>query len=189
MIVPEMDMYLAGATMSLTIISLEQGTLSLCWFGDTGSYTINGSRTVLLKMPEGILSGSYPLKWRFGDRCGSLTVDVKGLEVDVGTGAVWLKTSLLAPIMIGVMDERNVYAYPNPATSYITLKGFNPGAIVKIFTIVGELVNTLEDRDMDGVEIWGLKNTNGEDVASGVYMWTVMDKDGKVSKGKVGVIK
>ncbi len=82
-IVPEMGMYLAGATMSLTIIAPEQGTLSLYWFENTGSYTINGTRTVLLKVPEGLLSGSYPLKWGFGDRCGNLTIDVKGLEVQV----------------------------------------------------------------------------------------------------------
>jgi hypothetical protein len=113
----------------------------------------------------------------------------QGFKVDTDRGVVCLKTSQLAPIMIGVIDEKNVYVYPNPATSQVTLKGFNPGAMVKIFTIAGELVNTLEDRDMDGVEIWGLRNDNGEDVASGVYMWTVVDKNGKVNKGKMGVIK
>lgn len=82
-IVPEKDVYLAGATMSLIIIAHETGTLTLWWMDDTKSYTINGTSTVLLKVPEEILSGSYPLRWEFNDKSGSLSIDVKGLEIQV----------------------------------------------------------------------------------------------------------
>lgn len=82
-IVPEKDVYLAGATMSLTVITHETGTLSLWWMDDAKSYSINGTSTVLLKVPEGILSRSYPLRWEFSDKSGSLLIDVKGLEICV----------------------------------------------------------------------------------------------------------
>ena len=82
-IVPEKDVYLAGATMSLMVITHETGTLSLWWMDDAKSYMINGTSTMLLKVPEEILSGSYPFRWEFNDKSGSLSIDVKGLEIQV----------------------------------------------------------------------------------------------------------
>ncbi|TPW09952.1 MAG: hypothetical protein FD129_2040, partial [bacterium] len=51
-------------------------------------------------------------------------------------------------------------------------------ARVKIFTIAGDLIRTLENDDTDGTIDWNLKNADGRDVAPGVYMYVAETGDG-----------
>ena len=51
-------------------------------------------------------------------------------------------------------------------------------ARVKIFTISGDLIQTLENDDSDGSIDWDLKNADGRDVVPGVYMFVAETGDG-----------
>jgi len=52
-------------------------------------------------------------------------------------------------------------------------------ATIKIYTAAGDLVTRLEHDDkVHDFEVWDLKNQNGRDVASGIYMYRVEDRNG-----------
>lgn len=51
-------------------------------------------------------------------------------------------------------------------------------ARVKIFTISGDLIQTLDNNDANGSVDWNLKNADGRDVVPGVYMYVAETGDG-----------
>ena len=102
-----------------------------------------------------------------------------------------------------------VYCWPNPfielktneAGVHISYIGSSYGADLKIYTITGELVRDTRDfiaftraDSLTGYEfIWDLRNNDRQDVASGVYFYTLelTDASGGVRKykGKIGVVR
>ncbi|MBU1422361.1 MAG: hypothetical protein KKG06_04135 [Bacteroidetes bacterium] len=62
---------------------------------------------------------------------------------------------------------------------------------IKIFTLVGDLVKTIwHDHPSKGYEDWNLTSSVGQAVSSGIYLFTVEDKqNGKVQVGKFVIIK
>lgn len=62
---------------------------------------------------------------------------------------------------------------------------------LKIFTLSGKLVQTINHNDPDkGFEDWNLTSNVGQAVASGIYLFTVKNlKTGKVQTGKFVIIK
>jgi hypothetical protein len=62
---------------------------------------------------------------------------------------------------------------------------------IKIYTIAGDLVNTLPHDDAShGYADWNLTSSVGQAVASGIYLFTVEDRtNGKVQIGKFVIIK
>ena len=90
----------------------------------------------------------------------------------------------------------DAYAYPvpfspneNPNHKTITFTNLATKCTIKIFTISGELVNEFEETDGDGEYTWtDVKNKDGENLASGVYLYLIESKqDHKV--GKIMIIK
>ena len=101
-----------------------------------------------------------------------------------------------------------IFAVPNPyrtGTSAATspyyhnfpdesVKFFNmPGdAEIKIFTVAGDLVwehHHANPDGTDGVVTWNVKNTNGSDVSSGVYIYRVEAANGENMFGRIVVIR
>lgn len=65
----------------------------------------------------------------------------------------------------------------------------NPSTII-IYTVSGKFVTKLEHNDPErGFEDWNLTSEVGQAIASGVYLFTVMDAKGNVQTGKFVVIK
>jgi len=62
---------------------------------------------------------------------------------------------------------------------------------IKIYTISGDLVNTLQhDNPVNGFEDWNLTSISGQTVASGIYLYSAKDtRNGKVQVGRFVVIK
>ena len=60
-------------------------------------------------------------------------------------------------------------------------------ASVRIYTISGELVRSLEKNDLGETLEWDVKNSQGRNVASGVYIFTVKSGSQKAS-GKLMII-
>ncbi|MEW6095238.1 MAG: T9SS type A sorting domain-containing protein [bacterium] len=91
----------------------------------------------------------------------------------------------------------NVIIYPNPYYAnkdrVIYFRGLTENAIIKIFTIVGELVKTIrepeDDGVADGIADWDTRNDAGEKVASGIYIYLITNSTGEKVTGKIGVIK
>jgi len=86
-----------------------------------------------------------------------------------------------------VGDFSYLRIYPNPTTREHMRFDFSGKATIKIFTLSGELVRTLTD--VDGTEVkWDLTNSDGQTVASGVYLYMISNADSKRS-GKLAVIR
>ncbi|MDD5492750.1 MAG: fibronectin type III domain-containing protein, partial [bacterium] len=90
-----------------------------------------------------------------------------------------------------VMNLERVRSFPNPwkkaSGGLITISHLTAKAKVKIFNLLGELVRELEEQN--GVTFWDAKNENGQDVASGVYIYYAYDDAGHEKTGKIAIIK
>ena len=82
----------------------------------------------------------------------------------------------------------NVIVYPNPYIAdkhdKICFKGITKDSLIKIFTLAGELVK--EIRVSKTPEEWEIKE---EAIASGIYLYLIIDPQGSKTTGKIGVIK
>lgn len=89
--------------------------------------------------------------------------------------------------------EADIIAYPNPARpgagdAGITFANLPEGASLSLYNIAGERV--LERSGItDNETLWTLVNDKGNPVASGVYVYRVVNGDGKYTTGKVAVIR
>ena len=83
--------------------------------------------------------------------------------------------------------------YPNPwradrhAGVPIVFDNLTADSTVKIFTLSGYLTRTLTP--LSGKASWDLKNDSGSLVASGVYFYSITDREGEKSQGKLAVIR
>jgi hypothetical protein len=109
-------------------------------------------------------------------------------------------------------DESEIYVVPNPATResmapwILEPNNADPSGekvefrnlpkcsnTVRIFTIAGDLVQTLhhEARSGSGTLAWNLVSRNGQTITSGIYMFCVEPDDGRFPRviGKFVVIR
>lgn len=91
----------------------------------------------------------------------------------------------------------DVYAYPNPwdvrknPPSTVKIANVPPGSSVKVFTVSGFHVEDLPVVNTSGSTweaVWDLKNSSGQTVASGLYLY-VVNFDRNTARGKIAVIK
>ena len=88
---------------------------------------------------------------------------------------------------------KSVRVYPNPwkvdenSGSGITIADIGTQAKVQIYTISGQHVASLPAADTKTT--WNLKNSNGENVASGVYLFVVSNNSGDTMNGKLAVLR
>lgn len=82
--------------------------------------------------------------------------------------------------------------YPNPMRAAtgdhdVTFDRIPNGSTIKIFTISGRWVTTLEAPD--GTAVWGLTTDGGASAASGLYLYLITDPQGHISHGKLTLIR
>ncbi|MEW6102918.1 MAG: PEGA domain-containing protein, partial [bacterium] len=81
------QIYEAGGTMSILVFSSENGTLSLMSPGEEKEVNINGTSTIVLKIPSNLTSGTYWLYYAFlmGTETirGNIRFDVIGISLKV----------------------------------------------------------------------------------------------------------
>jgi hypothetical protein len=70
----------------------------------------------------------------------------------------------------------------------IKFEGMPGGSMIKIFTISGHEIKELS-ADSTGLALWDRTNEGGELVASGVYIYLIIDPQGNTSSGKLAIIK
>jgi hypothetical protein len=84
--------------------------------------------------------------------------------------------------------------YPNPFNSNTIIRFDLPkksDVTIKVYNILGQLVNTLVDRDVNaGYQsiVWDGKNSSGKSVASGIYLYNIVADDYRSSK-KMTILK
>ncbi|MGH7741005.1 MAG: T9SS type A sorting domain-containing protein [Candidatus Eiseniibacteriota bacterium] len=77
---------------------------------------------------------------------------------------------------VGVVPNpyRAAEAWDQPGSNELHFTGLPAQAVIKIYTVAGDLVATLDHDDaVHDFQPWNLKNQNGSDVASGIYMYRV----------------
>jgi len=85
------------------------------------------------------------------------------------------------------------YAYPVPykpalGHTVITFKNLATDSTIKIYTIMGELVKQLHnDGDVPSLT-WDVKNSDGDRVASGVYVYQIKNSFSE-KRGKLVIIR
>ena len=96
-------------------------------------------------------------------------------------------------------DLSGLKAYPNPwrpgsGGSFdgpgILFNGLVDGAVIKIYTVAGDLVRRLDVSSADGGQkLWDGTNDGGDRAASGVYLYLATDPAGDSRRGRVAVIR
>jgi len=109
-----------------------------------------------------------------------------------GAGKIDLR--LLSPLGLTLND---VVVYPNPFKSlrgdrkivFDELK-LNEYIKIFIFTLSGELVYECERSTGNNSYLnWDVKNTNGEKVAQGIYLYMIVNREGEKKIGKIAILR
>ena len=112
------------------------------------------------------------------------------------TASDWVgNTSAASQTTVYIVGDNlsNVVVFPSPwdtrkdAGLPLTFSGMTDPATVKIFTLSGFWIRTLQGTK--GTASWDLKNDAGQNVASGLYLYLITDSTGDKAKGKFGVIR
>jgi len=100
--------------------------------------------------------------------------------------------SASAPVTLVPVNVSAVNVYPNPfrasrGDSAITFAQQPAGCSIKLFTVSGRWVQTLAGSS--GKASWNLRNSSGEPVASGIYLYLITDAQGNKIRGKLAIIR
>ena len=138
-----------------------------------------------------IASGDYT--YLTANNSGLVSDDIRHIYYNSFEHAFWISTAsgiskMTMPYSLATEDVEQVLAYPNP---YVIRFGdevvrFNFSGIsqIRIFTLAGELV-----REIPITGYWDGLNSEGEAVASGVYVFTITNRDEKVGRGKILLVR
>lgn len=106
------------------------------------------------------------------------------LYVATGSGISYLRSTIGRP----TAEIETVVAFPNPfvirSDSDRLNFNFSKSGTVRLFTVAGELVAEYSVNTP-----WDGRNQKGQQVASGVYVYILTDKDGNVGRGKVLLVR
>jgi len=168
-----------------------------------------------ISAPDGVSSFTYGTRGFFGTSASSphvagaaalvlsampglspseLQSYLEGWAVDMGDarkdsiyGSGRLRLRLVAANLESLM------VYPNPfkpgvGHTRITFAALTEQATIRIFTLAGELV---KKQDVSGQYSWDwdVKNTDGDELARGIYIWVVTNPAGEKRTGKIAIIK
>ena len=130
----------------------------------------------------------------------TVTITGPGLVGDPGSAFTYTNPGATAQTAAErKRDGANIYVYPNPATraALAEFQQFNPNAddptgvrvsfanlpaahnTIKIFTLDGDLVQTIDQDGTTGYgeASWNLVSRNGQEVVSGIYLFSVQSDD------------
>ena len=138
-------------------------------------------------------SGQYRIDDAIGQ--GKMTGDMKSSNYNLSIGliTVLLPQSGTPTTPVFASNNNHVKVYPNPykkddakfGGDYICFDHVSQGAVIKIYNIAGELIKEI---DVNAVELqrW---NISQENIASGIYIYTVTGGSEGKSVGKIGIVK
>lgn len=144
-----------------------------------------------------VILGVFPAL-HVGQRMANYDTTVFGSIGQIGTGSVSgggysITAGVISSLQPAALSLDNAYAYPNPyrpskGHSKITFTKLTTAASIKIYTVSGELVRTVEKDSTNDAISWDVLNESGQKIASGLYIYIITS--GSMSKsGKLIVIK
>ncbi|MBK6767095.1 MAG: S8 family serine peptidase [bacterium] len=93
------------------------------------------------------------------------------------------------------LNLADTYVYPNPfrgrgaaGSAGVFFAALPPRAMIRIFAVDGSLLKEIEHDNPSGHASWDLRTDKGEEIASGVYLFTV-ESNGEEKAGKFAVIR
>ena len=128
----------------------------------------------------------------------SVFLDTRTSDAYLGTdaGIVVLRSN---PFASTLSDFSSLKAGPNPyilgssGADVFNFHNIVSGSQVKILTVDGQLIRTLDPQNFDevkgGLAQWDGRNVEGKLVASGVYVYLVSSDDGQQEAGKILVVR
>jgi len=120
---------------------------------------------------------------------------VKAVEFDAD-GAVWIGTGgggiyRYTPEELPPTAGAWIDVFPNPYLAFeaacskgIRFSGYRAGTAVRVYTASGQLV-----REIDAGQAWDARNQAGEELASGLYIFTGVTVDGQDFKGRLVIVR
>ncbi|HVO33036.1 MAG TPA: T9SS type A sorting domain-containing protein, partial [Elusimicrobiota bacterium] len=124
---------------------------------------------------------------------GAYLVTVEAVD---NTDPTNVSKAMSATVTLVSADFSQVKIYPNPWRSDrhggqpLTFGNVPPGSTIKIFTLSGHLVRTIQSSDSStSATTWDLTNDGGSKVASGLYLYLATDAQGNRSTGKISIIR
>lgn len=166
--------------------SLAIDALNRKWFGSqNGVWVISAGGDSLLRR---YTTENSPL---LSNNVRSIAYDPKSGKMYFGTdrGLSVLTTEAIEPEE--TLTKLKVYPNPFrvPATRHMVIEGLTGNASVRIITLSGALVRTLNATGSRVVE-WDGKDQNGNEVASGIYLAVAVSEDGRQSAiAKIAVVR
>jgi hypothetical protein len=110
-------------------------------------------------------------------------------------GGYTLTPGVLGAVPAATPDFSFTHAFPTPfepskGQDRITFRGLPVKAVIKIYTVTGQLVNTFTKDDPFSADyVWKpVTNASGRNLASGVYYYQITGDNGRAS-GKIMVIR
>lgn len=102
-------------------------------------------------------------------------------------------TPVVAVPITAKADLSAAHCYPVPfkptlGHTKITFTNLTYSARIRIYTISGELVRTLDKNDSGKTLDWDVRNARASAVDSGVYLWLI-ESGGRKKKGKLMIIR
>ena len=122
---------------------------------------------------------------------------VKGLTFDSRMGEMWIGTfDGLNRLRVGASDEtagpEAFSVYPNPFVTAgrdeLTFTGLPFGAALRIYTVAGEAVASLQVDPGRASVTWNGQNDSGFLVASGIYYYLAEGESGARTRGRFAVV-
>jgi|GEM_PF-4164811 ligand-binding sensor domain-containing protein len=183
--IDEMNTILGEVTIEVSSIVVDDENNK--WIGTAkGLYKLNAGD---------VLEETYTVdnSGLLSDTILSLTIDKDGEYLWIGTFKGLNRLDISGESAGGVTQQFHMYPNPfeiwgdNSQAVFNNLKSDEP---ILIYTFTGELVNELDSPENGAsTAVWNGRNFRDEFVASGVYFFTGVDKNGSMFKEKMVVIR
>jgi len=128
------------------------------------------------------------------ENSGLVSPLINDMDFDPKTGYLWIGTTgglsrLSTQVLEDAAPLSKVEAFPNPlflrdGGGRVYFRGLPLDATLHIYNVAGEEVRSLKNSDF-----WDGRNSKGELVASGVYLFLVANSNGERFTGKLAVIR
>jgi hypothetical protein len=86
-------------------------------------------------------------------------------------------------------DSRHWPRWELPGELKLQFVNLPRGAVVKLYTMAGDHVRTLRHTADHGSLDWDLRNSSGEIVETGIYIWLVTADNGETKDGQLVVVR
>ncbi len=162
---------------------------------DNGHYNDTGEKLEMTAINAGDTScsnGKDYIKSVQINYAGDGVINYKFYFTDGSDNAAGDPTQTQSITITGTVETtlKNVIAGPIPVktgANNFRFEHLTAQAHIEIYTLTGELVNTLEEIDGDGRKNWNLKNSAREQVNRGVYICKITNNNGEKKFLKIAI--